>query len=98
MVQISRDNPFFYLTSVAHHRLPIFRTDDVKTIACNAWNEARKSGNILIFAYVIMPDHVHLITDSNREVSEAFRFTNGISAKRLLDYLKENEFASSLKT
>ncbi len=97
MVQISRDNPFYYLTSVAHHRLPIFRTDDVKNIVCNAWNEARKSGEILIFAYVIMPDHVHLITDSNREISDVLRFTNGISAKRVLDYLKANEFASSLK-
>jgi REP element-mobilizing transposase RayT len=97
MIQISRDNPFLYLTSIAHHRLPIFRTDQIKQIICNAWNEERISGEILIFAYVIMPDHAHIISDRNRSISDVLRFTNGISAKRILDHLKENQYESSLK-
>ena len=28
---ISRDNPCFYLTSVAKDRLPVFRTDEIKS-------------------------------------------------------------------
>lgn len=97
MIQITRDKPCYYLTSVAHDRLPIFRLDLIKQIICNAWCEARKSGEILIFAYVIMPDHAHIISDGHRDISDVLRFTNGISAKRILDYLKENEFESSLK-
>jgi len=96
MVQISRDKPFYYLTSVAHDRLPIFQKDAIKQIVCDALGEARKSGEILIFAYVIMPDHTHLITDGNRSISDVLRFTNGIAAKRVLDYLKNNQFATSL--
>ena len=96
MIQISRDCPFYYLTSVAHERLLIFQKDIIKQIICNAWNEARSSGQILIFAYVIMPDHVHVITDSQRAISEVLRYLNGISAKRLLDYLKQNGFETSL--
>ena len=53
------------------------------------------SAGILIFAYVIMPDHIHLIT-GGRSISESLRFTNGITAKRVIDYLKENNFESSL--
>ncbi len=96
MFQISRTTPAYYLTSVTHNRLPIFQTAKVAQIVCDALDEARKSAGILIFAYVIMLDHIHLITDSSRSISETLRFTNGIIAKRVIDYLKENNFESSL--
>src|SRR5438876_4328461 len=97
MFQASRDNPAYYLTSVAHNRLPIFRTDKIKQVVCDAFNEARKSGGIMIFAYVIMLDHTHLLTDSAREIKEVLRFMNGISARRVINHLKENGFSSSLE-
>ena len=31
---ISRDAPYFYVASVAKDRLPVFRTDEIKTITC----------------------------------------------------------------
>lgn len=95
--QISRDTPAYYLTCVTHNRLPIFQTDKVKEIVAKALDEARKSAGILIFAYVIMPDHKHILTDNFREMKDVLRYVNGISAKRVIDYLKENGFESSLK-
>ena len=59
-----------------------------------ALGEARRSANFLIFSYVIMPDHYHIITDGKREPSDTLRFLNGISAKRILDHLKANAAAS----
>ena len=56
---ISKDNPAFYITAVAKDRLPVFRTDAIKLITCNALDEARKSAGFAIYAYVIMPDHLH---------------------------------------
>lgn len=50
----------------------------------------------MIFAYVIMPDHTHVITDSNRKIKDVLRFLNGISAKRILDHLKVNGYDNSL--
>ena len=94
---ISRDSPCFYLTSVAKNRLPVFRTDAVKTITCKALDEARKSGGFAIYAYVIMPDHLHLITDSARASSDTLRFINGIIGRRVIDHLKEHGYESSLK-
>ncbi len=96
-VRISKDNPFYYLTSVANNRLPVFRTDKIKEIVANALDKARKSSGILIFAYVLMLDHYHLITDGSRKPSEVLRYTNGITARRTIDYLKENNFTSSLE-
>lgn len=96
MFQISRTTPAYYLTSIAHNRIPVFQSEVIKQIVCNAFDEARRSGVIMIFAYVIMLDHTHIITDSNRRIKDVLRFLNGISAKRILDHLKENGYESSL--
>jgi len=97
MFKISRDNPAYYLTSVTHNRLPIFRTDEIKNVLAKAFAEARVSASILIFAYVIMSDHYHLLTDSKRSMADVLRFLNGISARRMINHLKENGHDSSLE-
>ena len=51
---------------------------------------------MLYFAYGLMSDHFHIITDGKRSPSDTVRYLNGVTAKRILDYLKENEFTSSL--
>ncbi|PYS86015.1 MAG: hypothetical protein DMF62_17340 [Acidobacteria bacterium] len=96
MLQISRTTPAYYFTAVAHHRLQIFRTDKLKQILCDAFDEARASHGILIFAYVVMLDHVHLLIYSTREMKDVLRLMNGISARRVIQYLKENNFETSL--
>ncbi len=95
-MKISRDHPCLYLTSVTNNRLPVFRTEKLKVITANALHEARKSSEILIFAYVLMPDHYHVITDGSRKPTEVLRYLNGITARRVIDYLKENNLTSSL--
>lgn len=96
MFQISRRTPAYYFTSVAHNRLPIFRTDALKLVVCNAFEEASKNHGIMIFAYVIMPDHAHLLVYSERKMEDVLRLLNGISARRVIQYLKDNNFESSL--
>jgi putative transposase len=93
-VQVSIDSPFYYFTAVTHRRLPIFQTDKLKKIMVGALDEARRSAGFLIFAYVIMVDHYHIITDGNRAPSDTLRYLNGISAKRVLDHLKVNAVTS----
>ena len=93
---ISRDSPCFYLTSVPKDRLAVFRIDEIKTIMCSALDEARKSGGFALYAYVIMPDHLHVITDSILPPSKTLQFINGITGRRIIDYLKEQGYESSL--
>ena len=94
---ISRDTPALYITAVAKDRLPVFRTDALKIVACNALNEARESGGFSIYAYVIMPDHLHAITDSVLKPSQVLRYVNGIISRRVIDHLKERGHNSSLQ-
>lgn len=96
MFRISRTTPAYYFTSVAHHRLPIFRTDKVKKILCDAISEVRSKHRILILAYVIMLDHVHLLVYSEKEMTDVLRLLNGVTARRIIQYLKDNGFERSL--
>lgn len=97
MFRISKDSPVHYLTSVAHNRLPVFQTATLKELTCKALNEVRTSAKLLIFAYVIMPDHLHMLIGSERKPSEVLRYVNGITGRRIVNFLKENGFELSLQ-
>jgi putative transposase len=94
---ISIDHPCLYITAVAKDRLPVFRTDAIKSVTCTAINEARISCGFLLFAYVLMPDHVHLLTDSPCKPSKVLQFIKGIVSRRVLGYLKENKYETWLR-
>ena len=96
MHTISRDTPALYLTSVAKDRLPVFQTDTIKLIACAALDEARASGGFSVYAYVIMPDHLHAITSTNLKPSKILQYINGIISRRVIDHLKGHGHNSSL--
>lgn len=97
MFSISKDTQALYITAVTKDRLPVFQKDELKTITCAAIDEARTSCGFLLFAYVIMPDHLHLLTDSPKKPSEVLRFIKGIVSRRVIDYLKEKGYESSLQ-
>lgn len=96
MYRISKDSPVFYLTSVANNRLPVFQTTKLKELICAALNEARTSASLLLFAYVIMPDHLHALIGSQRKPSDVLRYINGIASRRVINFLKETGHESSL--
>ena len=97
MVTISRDTPCLYITAVCKDRLSVFSKDEMKAHACAALDEARRSGKFLIFAYVMMLDHLHIITDGEKKPSTILRFIKGIISHRIIEYLKAHEFESSLE-
>ncbi len=94
--RISRDSQALYITVVANNRLPVFKTDQMKSVLCRALDEARKSAGFLLFAYVIMIDHLHLITSRPTTTSDVLRVLKGLTARRVIDYLRENNYLSSL--
>lgn len=97
MHTISRDTPALYITAVAKDRLTVFRTDTLKVISCDAPDEARRSGRFSIYAYVLMPDHLHAITDGNLKPSEVLRYLKGIISRRVIDHLKVHGHNASLQ-
>jgi len=93
---ISQDSPALYITIVTKDRLPVFKTERMKELLCNAIDDARKSAGFLLFAYVIMVEHLHLLTNRPSTTSDVLRVIKSLTARRVIDYLKENGFAHSL--
>lgn len=96
MFRICRDTPALYITSVATDRLPVFRKNALKDLACKALAEARRSAGFWLFAYVVMPDHLHTIVGSELKPSKVVQYINGITGRRVIDYLKANGHDISL--
>lgn len=65
---IPRDSPCYFLTSIAKDRLTVFRKDAIKEIVCKALDGGPKAAKFALYAYVSMPDHLHVVTDSARFV------------------------------
>ena len=93
---ISQDSPVLYITIVTKNRLPVFQTDRLCDLLCQSLIEARESGGFLLFAYVIMMDHLHLLASRRSTTSDVLRVLKGITARRIIDYLKTNGHDSSL--
>ncbi|HVS83658.1 MAG TPA: transposase [Pyrinomonadaceae bacterium] len=94
---VSIDHPCLFITAVAKDRLPVFQTEAIKAVTCAALDEARTSCGFMLFAYVLMPDHIHLLTDSPKKPSKVLQFIKGIVSRRVLGYLKEKKYESSLR-
>jgi REP element-mobilizing transposase RayT len=97
MFTVSRDAPCLYLTAVTKDRLPVFRTEALCAVGCASLDEARRSGGFALLAYVIMPDHIHVLTDGIRKPSDTLRFIKGITSRRVIGYLKEQGHDTSLE-
>ena len=97
MATINKDNPCLFVTTVARNRLPVFRTDALKGVACRALDEARCSGGFALFGYVIMPDHLHVLADETLKASGTLRYLNGILSHRVIEFLREGGFTTSLE-
>jgi putative transposase len=94
---INKDNLCLFITTVVRDRLPVFRSDPLKNLACRALDEARRSGGFALFAYVIMPEHLHVLTDATRKGSETLRYVNGILRHRVIEFLRNQRFTGSLE-
>ncbi len=57
----------------------------------------RVSQESLLCTHVIMPDHLHAITDSARSSADTLRFIDGIMSHRVIAHLKERGYESSLQ-
>ena len=95
--RISIDTPALFITAVGKDRLSIFRTDKIKQLTCNAIDEARTSAGFLLFAYVLVPDHLHILTDAPLKPSVILQYIKGIVARRVINHLKEQDYESSLR-
>jgi putative transposase len=90
-------NVLHYLTFVCFERVPVFKSDHICQFFVDAVIETRDAHPFKFVAYVLMPDHAHLIVNPlNCNIEVVGRQIKGRSARKSIDWLKENGFYSSL--
>ncbi|HEY1499208.1 MAG TPA: transposase [Acidobacteriaceae bacterium] len=75
----------FFITTVAANRRRLFQTDANANLLLNVLNEDRAKGRYQLHAFVLMPDHVHLLLTPAPDVSieKAMQFIKGGFSFRL---------------
>lgn len=92
-----KENVFHYVTFVTFKRVPIFKSERVCQFFIDALRETKQEYPFKLIAYVIMLDHVHLIINPvGCDIEVVGKTLKGKSAKKSLDWLKENEHFESL--
>lgn len=91
-------NTFHYITAVNFDRMKIFKSDKCCEIFIEVLKEIKEKHPFKLVAYVIMPDHVHLIVNPLEcEINKVLMKLKGKSAKLIIDWLKENSYQTSLE-
>ena len=87
---IEKPNTFYYVTSVTYARVSVFRDDQACDILISVFAEVRELFPYKLVAYVIMPDHFHVIVNPiDGDISKWLLRVRGNSARKIIDRLKD---------
>jgi REP element-mobilizing transposase RayT len=90
-------NTFHYTTSVCYRRVPIFRSDKACNLFIETLAETKRRLPLKLIAYVIMPDHTHLILNPlGCDISKVMNSLKSAPARKIIDWLRESNYQSSL--
>jgi putative transposase len=77
----------FFVTSTIVDWIPVFMSDKYYSIVINNLKFYQSKYNLIIFAYVIMKNHFHLIF-SNKNISKTMQSFKKYTAKEIIENLK----------
>ena len=86
----------YSLTFCTESRRAAFTEAPVVQLVLKHFLQQADQQGFAMLAYCFMPDHVHLLVYSDKEMKEVLRLLNGVAARRVIQYLKENSFETSL--
>jgi putative transposase len=86
--QLKRHHTFghdHFITFSCYHRLPFLNDDHARAVFLETLERLRERHRFHVFAYVLMPEHVHLLLDEPRELKleDLFRALKTETSKRL---------------
>ena len=79
------ENAAYHTTSATRGRRPLLSDPSVATAVLDAINASRGKGHLLLLAYVLMPDHMHLlcVPGDGLTISDVMKSIKGTSAKAI---------------
>ena len=85
-----------FMTCTILHWLPIFTNKDSVQIIIDSLTHLQKSDNLVIFSYVILENHLHLVAQSD-DIAKTMQKFKSYTAYELLKLLQNNNAQTLLK-
>jgi putative transposase len=83
-------NVIHYVTTVTHQRTPFFLSENTSELFVRVLDETRKTDPFKLIAYVIMPDHVHLLINPiDLDVRRTINLIKGRSSRLIRQALRD---------
>lgn len=78
-----------FITFGTHKRIPVLTNTPFRKVIIESLDEIRRSNNLYLLGYVIMPEHVHLVVEPPKELKlgPVIGELKRISAKRIHELL-----------
>lgn len=80
----------YFITSSIVGKLPLFADQKITSIIKDGLAFLIKERGVKIYAYVIMPDHIHLIAEG-KELAKHVSSFKSYAARKIVDFLKQDE-------
>lgn len=86
--KVSNLDSAYFITSTIVKWVPVFREKENIDILIDSLTFSQKNKCLKIYSYVIMPEHFHLVCQSDKLV-DIIRSIMSYTAKRIIDYYKK---------
>ncbi len=84
--------PLRFVTAATHKRIPIFRSKALCKLFFITLQEIRDRFPYELFAYVLLPDHFHLLVrPADGNISRLMQKIKSLSARKIVEHLKETQ-------
>jgi putative transposase len=79
MLQAPQELRTFFVTSVTANRRKLFQVEANANLLLDVFEQNRSKGRVQIHAFVVMPDHIHLLLTPAKDLSleKAMQFIKG---------------------
>ena len=85
-----------FLTMTVVEWIPLFTNHEIVSLLLESLRFVQKEREVVIYAYVIMEHHLHLIA-SAPELAKTMKEFKSYTARRIIDYLEKRKFAQLLE-
>lgn len=77
-----------FVTTTIEEFVPVLAEDEVARMFLNALQFYRRRGDLLLHAYVVMPEHVHLLLTplKGRSISDVMKLLKRYTSRQIMDW------------
>ncbi|MGH8537600.1 MAG: REP-associated tyrosine transposase [Gammaproteobacteria bacterium] len=79
-----------FLTATVNHWLPLFTRQETVNIVLNSWRFLQREVVLVIYGYVILENHLHLVAKSKNLSRDIQRFKS-FTAREIIAYLESGD-------